>query len=299
MRLRDWDRPEPKAGEVEVKLEAIGINPVDTYQRAGSQGYRPELPFVPGIDGAGTVSAIGGGVQRLSVGDRVYLAGGPGGVYAEYCIRREAEVAPLPSSLGFEEGACLWVNYATAFRALAQRGGAESGDRVLIRGATGGVGVAAVQFAKKLGLAVAGSYGSREGERLLAEQGVSERFPHANVPSDAPYDLIIEMLANVNLGSDLSLLAPGGRVLVVGSRGKVEITPRLLMRNEADVRGVLLYGATDAEREQIHQAIADAAGSGHLKPVVQERLSLADAPDAHRRVMRSPSHGKIILIPGG
>lgn len=304
LKLREVDDPTPQAGEVVVLLKAVGVNPVETYQRAGSQGYNRPRPFTPGVDGAGVVHAVGDGVEGIAVGDRVYVAGSVTGTYAEACRCTADQVHPLPESLSFEQGACLWVNYGTAYRALFQRGTAVAGERVLVHGATGGVGVAAVEWARVRGLECYATYGSSDGERLLEALGVSRRFSHRDVDhaqaiADASggIDLIVEMLANVNLETDLDMLAPGGRVVIVGSRGSIEITPRKLMSREADVRGLMLYSSTPEELREIHASIGAAGRAGALAPRIQNRHPLAEAPEAHRAVMEDPSLGKIVLIP--
>mgnify|MGYP006283045459 FL=1 len=306
LQVREVDDPKPDDGEVVVRLHAAGVNPVETYQRAGSQGYNRPLPFTPGADGAGVVEAVGAGVERVTAGDRVYTAGSKTGTYAELALCGADQVHPLPQSLSFEEGACLWINYGTAYRALFQRGAARSGERVLIHGATGGVGVAAVQWARYRGLDLYATFGSAEGRTLLAEHGVAKLFSHRDENHAAQIleatrgegvDLIVEMLANVNLEADLDMLAPGGRVVVVGSRGTIEITPRKLMGREADVRGLMLGKAAPEETTEIHAMIAAAGANGALRPVIQKTLPLREAPEAHRAVMDDPSHGKIVLLP--
>ncbi len=298
--------PQPGPGEVVVRLKAVGVNPVETYQRAGSQGYDRPRPFTPGADGAGVVEQMGDEVSGLALGDRVYVAGSQTGTYAQLCRCSAAQVHPLPQSLSFEQGACLWINYGTAYRALFHRGGALAGERVLVHGATGGVGVAALQWAKYRGLVPFATYGSDSGRTMLQELGVSHCFSHAGgddreavleATAGDGVDLIVEMLANVNLEADLDMLARGGRVVVVGSRGSIEITPRKLMAREADVRGLMLYGATPGETVEIHAAIAAAARASAIAPIIQTSMPLAQAADAHTAVMEAPSHGKIILIP--
>ena len=304
-----WERvpdPEPARGEVIVRLKAVGVNPVETYQRSGSQGNDRPRPFTPGADGAGIVERVGEEVSEFAPGDRVYVAGSQSGTYAELCRCSAAQVHPLPASLSFEQGACLWINYGTAYRALFQRGEAVAGERVLVHGATGGVGVAAIQWARYRGLTPYATYGSEAGRRMLAEIGVSYAFSHASerhaeaivqATDGAGVDLIVEMLANANLEQDLDMLARGGRVVVVGSRGTIEITPRKLMAREADVRGLMLYGATPAEVAEIHAAIGAAAESGAIAPVIQASVPLSRAAEAHAAVMEAPSHGKIVLVP--
>lgn len=307
MVLKEVPDPRPAAGQVLVRLKAAGVNPVETYQRAGSHGYssRP-LPFTPGADGAGVVEAVGDGAVGVRPGDRVYTCGSLTGTYAELCLCAATQVRPLPAALSFEQGACLWVNYGTAYRALFQRGAARAGDTALVHGATGGVGVAAVQWARVRGVRVVGTYGSAAGEWLLAAQGIELRFDHKS-PGHAQQvldatggkgvDVVVEMLANVNLEADLGLLARGGRVVIVGSRGDTQITPRMLMAREADVRGLMLGMASEAEIAEIHAATAAGIESGAIRPVIQKSLPLSQAPAAHRAVMEAPSGGKIVLVP--
>lgn len=306
LQLQEVDDLEPSHGEVVVRLQAVGVNPVETYQRAGSQGYNRPLPFTPGADGAGIVEAVGSDVEKVAVGDRVYTAGSKSGTYAELALCTVDQVHRLPDALSFEEGACLWINYATAYRALFQRGAARSGERVLIHGATGGVGVAAVQWARYRGLELYGTYGSEDGKALLAEEGVSNLFSHRDgnhasqileATGGAGVNLIVEMLADVNLEEDLDMLAAGGRVVVVGSRGTIEITPRKMMRREADIRGLMLFKASPEELTEIHAMIAAAGSNGALRPVIQKSLPLTEASEAHRAVLEDPSHGKIVLLP--
>ncbi|MFW6213403.1 MAG: NADPH:quinone reductase [Spirochaetota bacterium] len=304
--VREVTLPEPRADEVLVEVRAIGVNPVETYQRAGAQGYEGNLPFTPGADGAGIVLAVGSGVTKVGVSDRVYLAGSVSGTYAEQCICKDSQVFPLPEGLSFDQGAALWIAYATAFRALFQRGGARQGERVLIHGGTGGVGIAAVQWTRRAGLELVATYGSEVGGKVLEAQGVSERVEHGTAEgADAlrrmseprGFDVIVEMLANVNLQLDLELLAPRGRVIVVGSRGTIEVAPRSLMRRESDVRGVMLYGATAEELREIHTAIALAGKEGTISPIIHKSFSLENAAEAHRAVIEERSAGKIILNP--
>jgi NADPH2:quinone reductase len=305
LKLKEVPDPEPGPGQVVVGLAAAGVNPVETYMRSGTS-YRPPLPFTPGSDGAGVIEAVGDGVTQFSPGDRVYTAGSLSGTYAEKCLCTASQVHPLPSNLDFDHGASLWINYGTAYRALFQRGSCAQGDVILIHGASGGVGVAAVQFAMHRGIVPLGTYGSEAGHQLLADLGVKQLFNHneegyaeeiRKLCGEHGIDLIVEMLANVNLDTDMKLLASGGTIVIVGSRGEVTVAPRDLMRVEGNIKGLMLAGATDAEIADIHSAIADAAGNGAIRPVIQERIPLAEAARAHSSVIESPSHGKILLIP--
>lgn len=297
---------QPGPGQVLVNLAAAGVNPVETYIRAGQYGQLPELPYTPGNDGAGVVVSVGAEViTGFHPGQRVWLSGSATGTYASAALCDAADLHPLPDHISFAQGAALGVPYATAYRALVIRGQARSGETVLIHGATGGTGLAAVQLARMLDLRVLATGGSETGRALLAKHG-AEVFDHT---SPAHFDeifqatngvnLIVEMLANVNLGRDLTILAPGGRVTVVGSRGPVEINPRDVMAREADIRGVFNTRATPAERDETWMALHAGLETGALSPWIAAEIPLAEAPRAHAEVMAHGHTGKIVLACGG
>jgi NADPH2:quinone reductase len=297
----------PRDGEVLIRLRASGVNPVETYVRSGQYAGLPSLPYTPGSDGAGIVVAVGGSdTTGPAVGDRVYTSGSVTGTYAEAAICELSQVHPLPDTAAFAEGAALGVPYATAYRALFQRGRVQPGELVLIHGASGGVGLAAVQLAVAAGLTVHGTAGSNAGRRLVAAQGAAQVVDH-RAPGHAAellgltagrgYDLIVEMAAHASLATDLGLLARRGRVVVVGSRGAVEISPRDLMSRDADVRGLLLVNAPPAALAEIHEALRDGLADGRLHPVVARELPLSEAATAHREIAAGPAAGKLVLLP--
>jgi NADPH2:quinone reductase len=298
--------PKPGPGEVLVRVRAAGVNPYDTYMRNGAYPVKPALPYTPGSDAAGTIEAVGGGVTKVKPGDRVYTATTLTGAYAEYALARENQVYPLPEKISFSQGAGLWVPYGTAYTALRHHADARAGETLLVHGASGGVGVAAVQWARALGLTVIGTAGTSRGLELVKKEGAHYVFDHskAGYPEEIlkatggrGIDLILEMLANVNLATDLKLLALRGRVIVIGNRGEITINPRELMARRASVRGFTLWAATDAESAEIHAAIAAGIENGTLRPIVGKELPLKDAPQAHIDVMAPGAFGKIALIP--
>jgi NADPH2:quinone reductase len=305
LQVRETPAPEPGPGQVLVRVHAAGVNPVETYIRAGTYAKLPPLPYTPGADAAGRVESLGKGVAHLVVGQRVYVAGSLTGTYAELCLCEAAQVQPLPEAISFAQGAALGVPYATAYRALFQRAQAQRGEFVLIHGGTGGVGLAAVQLARAAGLRVLATGGSEAGRAQLLAEGAETAFDHHRPGYEAEIlaatggcgvDVILEMLANVNLGRDLTLLAPRGRVAVIGSRGPVEINPRDTMAREADIRGVMLFAATPAELQAAHAAIGQGLAQGELNPVVGAQFPLDEAPRAHEAVMASGARGKVVLI---
>jgi NADPH2:quinone reductase len=306
MRLEEVPDPVPGGGQVLVAVRAAGVNPVDTYVRAGLHGYGAEVPFTPGTDAAGEILDVGPGVKTLAVGDRVYTAGTVTGAYAEKALCAAGQVHRLPRRATFSQGAAIGVPCAAAYRALFQRARAEPGETVLVHGASGGVGIAAVQLARAAGLTVIGTAGDVEGRELAAAQGAHHVLDHGDpghvdrvtaLTDGRGVDVVLEMLANVNLGEDLKALAQGGRVVVIGSRGAVEIDPREAMRREAAILGMLLMKASERELASIHAALTAALESGALSPVVDCEVPLAGAPQAHRRVMEWSGHGKIVLVP--
>ncbi len=305
LRLRDVPEPKAGPGQVLVALKAIGVNPVDTYIRAGTYTRKAELPYTPGTDAAGFVEAAGAGAP-FKPGERVYVYGAVGGVYAEKAAVEGSRAFPLPERLSFEQGAAIGVPYATAHRALFQSGGARRGETVLIHGASGGVGVAAVQLALAAGLIVIGTAGGAEGAAFLESLGVSYALDHRKpgyldeilrlTDAQGP-DLIVEMLANVNLADDLRVAAQRGRIVIVGSRGPVPIDPRLTITKDLTVRGMSLWNMTEAEREHVHADLGKGLADGTLKPLIGAKFPLAEAFKAHAAILAPGARGKIALIP--
>jgi NADPH:quinone reductase len=305
MRLADLPELTPGDDQVLVRVRAIGVNPVETYIRAGRYPIR-SMPYIPGTDAAGIVAGVGKNVKGFAAGDRVYTSATITGAYAEMALCTEAQVHRLPSAASFEQGAALGIPYATAYRALFQKAHALAGETVLVHGASGGVGTAVVQFARNAGLRVIGTAGTDNGRKLVAEQGAQEVVDHRNsgyidqilkLTEGRGVDVVVEMLANANLSKDLALLAPNGRVVVVGSRGTIEINPRDAMGRDASIFGMLLFNASESDLQVIHAAIVSGIESGTLRPVIGQRIPLAEAPRAHHAVLAPGAYGKIVLIP--
>jgi NADPH2:quinone reductase len=304
--LEEIPTPKPGPGEVLVHVRAAGVNPYDTYMRAGTYAVKPPLPYTPGSDAAGIVEAVGPGVTKVKPGDRAYTATTITGAYAEYALARESQVYPLPENISFAQGAGVWVPYGTAYTALHLHGHARPGETLLVHGASGGVGTAAVQFARAGGLTVIGTAGTQRGLELVKKEGAHHVFDHTKagyaeeiqkVTGGKGVNVVLEMLANVNLATDLKLLAQYGRVIVIGNRGEITINPRELMLRRAMVRGFTLWATTEAESAEIHAAIAAGLENGTLRPIVGKEFPLKDAPKAHQEVLAPGAFGKIVLIP--
>ena len=303
LQLEEVPTPQPGPREVLLRMHAAGVNPVETYIRAGTYARLPQLPYTPGNDGAGVIEQIGADVSEFKVGDRVYTAGSVSGTYAKFALCKKEQVHPLPANVSFSQGAAIGTPYATAYRGLLQRAGAEPGETVLVHGASGGVGTAAVQLARARGLRVFGTAGSAKGLKLAREHA-HEVFDHhapdhfeqiMKATGGHGVDVIVELLANVNLGKDLTILAKGGRVAIIGSRGPVEINPRDTMQRDADVRGMILPNTPPEELASIHAALVAGLENGTLRPVIGKEFPLAEAAQAHRAVMEPGAMGKIVL----
>ena len=295
--------PMPQSGEVVVRLHAAGVNPVETYQRAGTPPYNNvEFPWTPGSDGAGVICAIGDDVSDWKIGDRVYVYAPRGaGTYAEMIACKSSQIYRLPDKVSFEQGAAIGVPYATAHHALFGKAKAKSGEVVFIHGASGGVGTAAIQLANRAGLAVAGSASDEE---FIERVGAKYTFNHNEdgYMSDAlgatcgrGFDILIELLANENLGADPEVMANFGRIVVIGSKGKVEVNPRDWMGKEITLYGMTLFSVTGAQLQEIHADLVEGLQSGRLNPIIDQTFDLADAPSSHGAVMKGESHGKIVL----
>ena len=306
LRLEEVPAPQPGPGQVVVRNHAVGVNPVDTYLRANTDNRGPKLPYTPGSDSAGVVEAAGAGVTAVKPGERVYVGGTLSGAYAELSLCEQPQVHPLPANVSFAQGAAMNVPYATAFHALFNRGHGQAGETVLVHGASGGVGIGAVQLARARGLTVIGTAGTERGRRLVLAEGAHHVLDHGapgyldeltKLTGGRGVDVVLEMVANVNLPKDLGIVAIGGRIVAIGSRGTVEINARHAMNRDAAILGMALYHATPAQFTGIHAALVEGLRNGTLRPVIGQELPLGQAPRAHEAVMAPGHHGKIVLVP--
>jgi NADPH:quinone reductase len=304
LKLEEVATPKPSAGQVLVCIHAAGVNPYDTYMRAGTYALKPPLPYTPGSDAAGVVEAVGDGVKKVKRGDRVYAAKTLTGAYAEYALALEEQVHQLPTKIDFKQGAGIWVPYGTAYHALYHSAKAHASETALVHGASGGVGIAALQIARAMGLKIFGTAGTPKGVEVAKREGAHQVFDHRKAgyqeeilqaTDNRGVDIILEMLANVNFSNDTKLLANGGRVIVIGSRGEVSINPRELMGRRASIRAFTLWAITAAEEAEIHAGLLAGLENGTLRPIVGKELLLADAVRAHKEILEPGAAGKIVL----
>jgi NADPH2:quinone reductase len=306
LKLEEIPALTPGSGQVLVRNHAVGVNPVDTYLRSNTDNRGPTLPYTPGSDAAGLVEAVGAGVTGVKAGDRVYVGGTATGAYAQQSLCGETHVHPLPANVSFAQGAAMNVPYATAYHALFNRGHGQAGETVLVHGASGGVGIAAVQLARARGLTVIGTAGTERGKKLVLAEGAHHVLDHTaatyldelmRLTDNRGVDVVLEMLANANLQKDLGIIAMRGRIVVIGNRGTTEINARSAMNKDAAILGMALYHASPGQLAGIHAALVEGLANGTLHPVIGEELPLAKASRAHEAVMEPGHHGKIVLIP--
>ena len=310
LKYEDATDPVAGPGEVVIDIKAAGINPADTYMRGGAYAIVPPLPYTPGGDAAGVVSAVGEGVSGLAVGDRVFAGTAMGfnmtGCYAEKVSRPATDVLPLPDGVSFAQAACLGVPYATAHYALFARGGSKAGETVFIHGASGSVGTAAIQLAKRAGMTVIGSAGTQRGLQLVKDEGADHAVDHTqdgymekvrDLTGGTGPAIILEMLANVNLAADLDLVAKYGRIVVIGNRGEITINPRMAMMKELDIRGIALFNGSGEQMAAIMQDLVAGLEDGSLRPIVGTEMPLSEAVAGHIKVLEPGAFGKIVLVP--
>jgi NADPH2:quinone reductase len=305
MKIEDVPVPVISDSEILVKIVASGVNPVDTYLRTGNHAHAPELPYTPGKDAAGVVESVGENVTAFKPGDRVYTSGALTGTYAEFAKCSENQLGLLPANTSFEAGAGIWTPYATSYRGLFQKANIKTGETVLIHGASGGVGIAAIQWAKNIGANVFGTASSTEGLKLAKDQGADQVFDHSKddhleqikEASGGGVNVIVEMLANENLENDFKALKLFGRIVIIGNRGSLRFTPRLAMTKDVTIYGMSLFNAPTDAMKEIHKAIFEGLEKGYLAPVVNRLFPLSEAPQAHSEIIDKKAYGKIILKP--
>jgi len=268
----------------------------------------PELPYTPGTDAAGYVHQIGRRVPNIKVGDRVFVSGNSShsnnsGSYAQFVVTDATYVFPLHPRLTFAQGASLGVPFFTAYKALILRAKTKPGETVLVHGASGAVGTAAVQIARALGAIVVGTAGTKDGMDVVTRCGAHHVFNHNHksyekkmVDHIGCFDVIIEHLANINLGHDVQMLKPQARVMVVGCRGGVNINPRHLMMPEASICGVALGTTSPVEWAEMGAAIVAGIESGWVNPVINKEYAMEEAQQVHYDIIHSKgAKGKLVL----
>lgn len=313
------DPPPPGPGQLRVEVRAAGVNFADHLARVGLYPDAPQLPAVVGYEVAGTVTAVGDGVDPGRVGERV-LAGTRFGGYAEIVNVAAADSVALPDAVSFEQGAAVPVNYATAWAGLHGYGSLRAGERVLIHAAAGGVGIAAIQFAKAAGAEIHGT-ASPGKHRKLAELGVDRAIDYRQDnwwKGLEPYDIVLDALGGTSLRRSYHLLRPGGRLVGYGISNMQEGKKRSLRKAAphalAMLRGFNLIDQLSESKTVIGlnmlklwddrgsletwiTPLSQALHDGTVSPVVHAAVPFAQAPEAHRILAARENIGKVVLVP--
>jgi NADPH2:quinone reductase len=310
LRLAELQLPVPARGEVRIRVEAAGVNFPDALIVQKKYQVQPPLPFVPGTEVAGTVDAAGDGVTRLAAGDRVVAFVGTGG-FAEYVCAEEAQVAPLPAGIDMSVAAAFTLTYATSRHALAERGRLKSGESLLVLGAGGGVGLAAVELGKLAGARVIAAASSAEkldaarragADELIDYSSVDLREAVRSITDGRGVDVVYDPVGGPYTAAALRSLAWRGRYLVIGfAAGEIpQIPANVLLLREVAAIGV--YWGEFAKREPAANAglLAQLFGwlaDGRLRPLVSREYPLAETAQALGDLLARRAVGKLVIRP--
>jgi NADPH:quinone reductase-like Zn-dependent oxidoreductase len=313
------DPPPPGPGQVRIEVHAAGVNFADHLARVGLYPEAPKPPSVVGYEVSGTIDAVGAGVDRARVGERV-LAGTRFGGYAEVVNVKAADTVPLPDRLTFEQGAAVPVNYATAWAALHGYGSPKAGERVLIHAAAGGVGTAAIQLAKPTGVEIHGT-ASPGKHQVLKDMGVNRTIDYRrdgwwkDLP---PYDMVLDAIGGASLRRSYNLLRPGGKLIAYGisalqqgeKRSLRTVLPQLLpmlrgfnltkqLSDSKAVVGLNMLALWDdrGTLEPWIGPLAKALADGVITPIVHAAVPFDNAREAHRILAARENIGKVVLVP--
>ncbi|CAJ0930284.1 unnamed protein product, partial [Mesorhabditis belari] len=295
--------------QILIKVACSGVNPVDTYVRAGVYPILPNLPYIVGRDGSGIVEEIGKHVHNVKKGDRVWVTNMGNGTAADYCVVEKAGL--LPDGVTFEEGTCIGIPYLTAYTALFHNGSADArGEkrkkRLLVHGASGAVGLAAIQLAAAHPQTfdiVVGTAGSEEGVKFVQENGGNHCVNHRKdgyiqelKDKFKGFDLVLEMNAHLNLNKSIDLLSMNGRVVVIGSRGQIDFDPRSLMKKDASVIGCGLSNSLEGTFKEYSAAITHFFANTKFRPRIAQVYELEDVSKAHAAVTAGgPTNGQVVV----
>jgi NADPH:quinone reductase len=299
--------PEPKAGQVRLRVQAIGLNFADILNVNGEYLTRARTPFVPGMEMAGVIDALGEGVTGLEVGQLV-AALGPG-AFAEYAVVHAAAVFPIPANLNAREAAALPVSYYTAYFALRTLGQAKTGETVLIEAGAGALGTATIQLAKEMGLKVITLASSEEKLELTRSLGADHAFLNTGDYRDVVLeatggkgvDIMCSIVGGPGFQDRLTMMASQGRVMVIGnaSRESANLTPTALMTKNLSVIGVWLTPLVSdaAAMLEASQFIGPLIASGKVKPIVGRAFKLEDSGEAFTFMLSRRNTGKVVIEP--
>jgi NADPH2:quinone reductase len=302
------DPPPPGLGELQVRIQARGVQYVDVLMLAGKYQFRPEPPFIPGSEGAGEVVAIGPGVTGFKPGDRVMSRHRLGG-FAQLGNAKAEDCDLIPSTMGLEEAAVFRNVYHTAYHALLQRGRLKAGDWVLIHGAAGGIGLPAIQIAKLYGANVIATASTEEKRAVCLEEGADHAIDYQTgfrdkvmeLTGGRGVDIVYDPVNGPTFEESLRCLAWSGRILILGFLGGA---PALARTNYLLIKGIEAIGVRIGGLSEAHPEIAAAniktlvelAAQGKLKPRIWRRFPLEAAAEAIQALIDRKVIGKAVLV---
>jgi NADPH:quinone reductase len=289
LELTEVPDPEPREGEVVVRVRAAGINFLDVLVRKGEYAQQPELPIIPGTEVAGEVD-----------GRRVIAL--PDAGYAELAVARQDSLVPLPDGASFEEGASFLMTYLTAFIPLTRQAPLGGRSTVLVHAAAGGVGSAAVQLAKHMGARVIATASSEEKRAFALEQGADEAYSYEDFADAVRADVVIDPVGGDLVAQSLKVLEPLGSHVLIGYAGGFweEMSPALLVGRNLSLHGFYLGRLMRHRPALVQEAIGEVIRlweEGAVRPVVGATFPLEQAADAHRLIEERKSVGKVVLVP--
>jgi len=305
--LRPFDPGAPGEGQVRVAIRAAGVSYVDVLTAMGQYQFKPPLPFIPGSEAAGVVEAVGAGVTNLCAGDRVFC-GGLGGLFAEANLFRAATMAKVPEAMSFEAAAVFSVNYQTAYYALADRARAKPGETLLVLGAAGGTGYAAIQVGKYLGLKVIASASNAE-KQAVARAGGADAVVTTGAPDwrdqvtaandGKPIDIVFDPVGGDAIDPAFRCLGYDGRLLVIGfTAGIAALKTNLPLLKSASLVGVQMRDHAlkrPVEAEAMRRTVMELAGDGIFTPAISQRHPLADYAAAMNAAFSGKAAGRVVL----
>lgn len=310
LRVQEVDSPRAAAGQVVVDVKAAALNFPDALMVQGRYQVKPPLPFSPGTEVAGLIKEVGEGVARLTPGQRVIGFPGVGG-FAEECVVPGDRVIPLPDAMDFDTGAALILAYCTSLHALRERARLQPGETLLVLGAAGGVGLAAVEIGKALGARVIAAASSEDKLALCKASGADGTLNYAaedlraralELTANKGVDVVYDPVGGGYSEAALRATAWRGRLLIIGfTAGEIPRIPlNLALLKERSLVGVY-WGDSVKHDPQGHarnvEQLLQWVRSGTIRPVVSERVALADAPEAMLRMTQRRVKGKVIILP--
>jgi len=310
--LSDMPTPQPKAGEVMIEVHAVSVNFVDLVMMSGTYQFKPTLPFIPGKLPVGVVEAVGDGVKNFKPGDRALVMAESGG-FAEFAAMPESQCVKIPASLPFEEAAAMALVYDTAYFALEDRGRIAPGETVLVLGATGGVGLAAIQLAKAMGGRVFAAVATKDKEGIVREAGADEiidlstpdlkeslRAQVFALTNKKGVDIIVDMLGGDIFDAAVRALAWCGRLIVIGfASGRIpSLKMNYVLVKNIEVSGMQVSDYRKRKPQDMQAAFADIyrlLAEGKLKPLPTKAYPLEQFAEALHDIQDRKVRGRIVL----